>query len=693
MYRLWIRFVDALPVIWICRFAVLSVVLGGVLLIFVDQAQEAIVRVVEASRPRRFVELAFALAAVSAWALSAWYCSRVLLRFKFPQSPHATEELVKWAKRLPHWLGVSVFVIAGVAVIRAGVDARLGASGEGWRLYALGLTCLAGAVIFWLFVERRPFKLDAAKLAARGFAATNPYLAVFPIGDGLPRDLKIWIGVWLASGLLLFLAFTFFPYGFGGGIGAVTIFILAFGAWIPFGSTLVYLSERWHRLPLLAILVLVAVAWGLCPWLDNHDVRLLPAPAPARPELKDFLRDWLHERRDEIAASTQYPVFVVAASGGGIRAAYWTASVLGEAQDRCPAFARHTLALSGVSGGSLGVATFAALVAQNPSAALAPSSPCIAGPIPQNGVRTRAARILEEDFLAPTVATMLYPDLVYRFLPLAFLPQHLTDRGVTLEQGWERAWFSHENNDRFAQAFGALRAGEAARVVPALFLNSTTVETGDRIIVSNVDVSAPPFSSSYDALKIAGHEMPLSTAVHLSARFTYVSPAGSLRTGADRKLWGHVVDGGYFENSGHTATFEIMDTLARCLTRAENCFSSDRELFDSRLRVVLITITNEPQDAERARSMPAPRPAAFMNEVLSPLRAMLNARAAHGVFSETAAEHLARNEVGMVIELRVVDQGVMLPLGWTLARGATENLDKQIRDNARKFERIGALLR
>jgi hypothetical protein len=41
----------------------------------------------------------------------------------------------------------------------------------------------------------------------------------------------------------------------------------------------------------------------------------------------------------------------------------------------------------------------------------------------------------------------------------------------------------------------------------------------------------------------------------------------------------------------------------------------------------------------------------------------------------------------------VVDQGVMLPLGWTLARGATENLDKQIRDNARKFERIGALLR
>jgi hypothetical protein len=189
--------------------------------------------------------------------------------------------------------------------------------------------------------------------------------------------------------------------------------------------------------------------------------------------------------------------------------------------------------------------------------------------------------------------------------------------------------------------------------------------------------------------------MPLSAAVHMSARFTYVSPAGVLKTDAGTKIWGHVVDGGYFENSGHTATFEIMDSLTRCLTDSGYCFSDERErkLFESKVRFVLLTITNAPEDALRAQGMPAPRPAAFMNETLSPLRALLTARAAHGAYSESAAEKLAKDEAGEVIELRVVDQGVTLPLGWTLARTATENLDKQVEDNAAQFERIAALLR
>jgi hypothetical protein len=46
--------------------------------------------------------------------------------------------------------------------------------------------------------------------------------------------------------------------------------------------------------------------------------------------------------------------------------------------------------------------------------------------------------------------------------------------------------------------------------------------------------------------------IPLSTAAHMSARFTYVSPAGRFPDGT------HVVDGGYFENSGATTALEIL---------------------------------------------------------------------------------------------------------------------------------------
>src|SRR5437763_8070781 len=48
-----------------------------------------------------------------------------------------------------------------------------------------------------------------------------------------------------------------------------------------------------------------------------------------------------------------------------------------------------------------------------------------------------------------------------------------------------------------------------------------------------------------------------STAAHLSARFTYVSPAGSLRKRSEKEIAAHVVDGAYFENSGTATALEI----------------------------------------------------------------------------------------------------------------------------------------
>lgn len=76
----------------------------------------------DASRARRFVELVLVLAAVLLWALYAWYCSRVLLRFRFPHSPQATDALVKWARLLPRWLGMLVFALVGIAAIEAGLS-------------------------------------------------------------------------------------------------------------------------------------------------------------------------------------------------------------------------------------------------------------------------------------------------------------------------------------------------------------------------------------------------------------------------------------------------------------------------------------------------------------------------------------------------------------------------------------------
>ena len=121
-----------------------------------------------------------------------------------------------------------------------------------------------------------------------------------------------------------------------------------------------------------------------------------------------------------------------------MRAAYWTALVLGEIEDRARDrrldFGRHVFAISGVSGGSLGAAVYASLLRNRADSRLR------ADRMPharrQVGIRERAERILARDFLSPTVAVMLFPDLLQQLVPIGFL----NDRAVAIERPWEAAW-------------------------------------------------------------------------------------------------------------------------------------------------------------------------------------------------------------------------------------------------------------
>src|SRR5438105_14821751 len=82
-------------------------------------------------------------------------------------------------------------------------------------------------------------------------------------------------------------------------------------------------------------------------------------------------------------------------------------------------------------------------------------------------------------------------------------------------------------------------------------------------MTSNLGVTDSSFVVEAAAVKLspdaraaqAGCHIPLSTAAHMSARFTYVSPAGRFPDGT------YIVDGGYFENSGATAALEIVTRI------------------------------------------------------------------------------------------------------------------------------------
>jgi hypothetical protein len=373
--------------------------------------------------------------------------------------------------------------------------------------------------------------------------------------------------------LLGAVAFALWPVSFGSMLGSLAVVMLALAAW-TLNCAVVFIS-----LPLrlgLGALPLLLPIWLLLisPFTDNHRLpyvsaapsgtvasAALPAVPAREPSLRadlDF-EAWLASPHRSEAASE--PIFVVAASGGGIRAAYWTATVLARLDDQsCGEFGRQTYAISGVSGGSVGAAVYVAAtrhVNERQAGAPAPCTPQKASSQATTGpIEQIVHSFFEQDLMAPLLGSMLFADGLQRFLP-AVVPWG--DRGRALEQALESAWFDLTAGRDFEQALTALYANDTRRRLPLLVLNATNVADGRRVQTAPVllqDLLAYPLLSQ----ELRTHGLRLSTAVHNSARFPLISPPGTVLR-RDGSVAMRVVDGGYFENSaaaGATALYRAM---------------------------------------------------------------------------------------------------------------------------------------
>jgi len=119
---------------------------------------------------------------------------------------------------------------------------------------------------------------------------------------------------------------------------------------------------RARGVPITLIVLAFAVTIAYFGLNDNHQVsaKILTSPAPI---LEPSFLEWAQHRgdREQFASERKpYPIYIVAAEGGGLYAAYHVATALSRLQDACPNFAQHVFGISSVSGGSLGAAVFAA---------------------------------------------------------------------------------------------------------------------------------------------------------------------------------------------------------------------------------------------------------------------------------------------------------------------------------------------
>jgi len=676
LWNAWLRLRDHVHALKPCRVAILFVLAGLAFLLLASQGEDVARALAERRTNDEISSQAFFFfAATLAWSLSACYWARTLLSLRLPGMDlvdRRSQGVRIWTPRL-----LGVFAALGVAAAFHKAAAGYAADEHPevkQLLQFYGSWCAAGALGFLMFVcLRRPFaraayrvlKFEALNLP-RAHEQEHGTLHLRQLG-GLTRWLLA--GTILAS-VILFILMVLAVQDVAPVLGSAAIVLFAAAGWIAVASALDYAGMRFH-LPVFSALLVMAVVFSA--WNDNHAVRTLHEDQVANREgLRKHLAEWMDRNEAAFGSGQAVPLFVVDAEGGGIRAAYWTVTVLGEIQNRHPSFASHVFSVSGVSGGSLGAAVFVALLNESRER----ESHQRAAPL---DIKTTGQQILGEDFLSPAIAAILYPDLVQRFLPVA-IPAF--NRALTLEKSWERAWQKHvQGRNRMSEPFERLWKGpeEPGPWTPALLLNATWVETGKRIIASNISVAKGEYREDFVDVEdahafFAPRAIALSTAAHMSARFTYVSPAGSLQR--DGKTYGRVVDGGYFENSGATTTLAVLQKIKQLQVSGK----------DARWKQVtpyVIHISNDPVDPKyandglgQALDNPKIRPMDFLNEAISPLFALLSTRSARGDYArESAAWAVSKPNY---LHFGLCRRSANVPLGWVLSRGTRERMEHQL---------------
>lgn len=442
-------------------------------------------------------------------------------------------------------------------------------------------------------------------------------------------------------------------------------------------------AVRWLRLgrrtPVVGIVV---VAWLVASVWDTeggyHDARVLAEPHRVTyTSIEDAWRSWRDSTPSCVVgagAQRVRPLLLVAAPGGGIRAAYWTASALDRLSAACPG---SVFAVSGVSGGSVGTMAWA----YGRSAGTA---------VPG---RDLVGAIAGDDALAAGVAALLTRDLPRSLLALR---GGFDDRAAVTEKAWEsemRAPTGRPEGTELPFDQLATRRGQD----PVVVLNGSSATDGCRVLMSNVDSLAagtgscqglpadgrpgPALSAAVTATDglltgkpaLASSCSPGSaslrgtTAALLSARFPIVSPSGALRRCVDGKVApAYVLDGGYYENSGLLSLLQIWEGL-QASVQANNSPTSGAVP----VQPWIVVLDNH------YRSTAGPAPVRRAPELRMPLIGNGNAKA---TISTAALEQVAATEMAGCLRHVAprAEPDVAAPLGWVLSATSRRQLDGQL---------------
>ena len=580
------------------------------------------------------------------------------------------------------------------------------------------------------------------------------------------------VGRFLLSGIFItFIAIFLFGADTAASIAPRSMavpFIL--GGWLPFLS---YLSAvgRHSRVPLIvgifALISVLAVVLG-----DNHSVRLVDASKTAGRAvdvtpmpLDKAVTQWMTENGCIDAPATCPRPIVVAAAGGASRAAFFMGTVIGYFMQEAPTngltsdqVRNRLFAISAVSGGAVGAVMATAALDAKPDQS---GHPCVQTPFVLWWGQTIGN--WRDCFEALTSGDFLSAD----FFGLAFndmLPFGLSrDRAAVLEDTWADRYRAVITPDASGSAncsglscpFLALRP-HAGHWIPLLVLNGTSEATGGRIVTTPLDATYKPKADCptsqspsgcslfvqadrfHDLLNVKAesddwlgafqravlnrnkgsdilNDVRLDTAALNSARFPFLSPAGSVRN-KDQAIVDRIVDGGYFENYGALSAKELalaIHAVEPALAPFVIVISNDPEdplnLEDDAVplgeKAILGTQRMRQQEKERA-AVSGSEP---VTDIVTPLTTIANTRTAHGILGVDELTSALREKMPgcpVMIPVRVwpqtlgtSDETRPVSMSWWLSGLVQRHLhqqtegDKNANQNQRRLQAIWSVMK
>jgi hypothetical protein len=402
---------------------------------------------------------------------------------------------------------------------------------------------------------------------------------------------SVFLGLALVPALTNSLLVDFFQ-----AIGPLAAGLVAVGGVIVMGLGVGWFARVSGLAGYLAIALVLFVYWV---GVSAGDFLAKPPPGHDQPaQGSDFNRS--------VLARPPGKTVVVSAQGGGMYAAIASSLIMARLNED-KKFLPSVLAVSSVSGGSLGIALHTALSL---------SQGCKAGPdgAPPD-IETGIRNALLHPHLAPVLGNIA-ADLLRKSPFLLFFAT--TDRADAFAQSLINACpalqqpYSELSND--------------LRERPALVFNTTWMSNGHRVAFAPFGLQTIGDGTLWSFSDIYPKAAPyrygkafaprIADAAVASARFPGILPPLSLSAGAQRLQFG---DGAYADGSGVMTALDILEAAAKAAREADKEIHKADEAARAKSRLVMISFDYKPV-------APGETAGTLFEETLGPLYAVLSVR-------------------------------------------------------------------